>query len=338
MIQRDVSLKKHNTFGLDYKADLFITLNSEKEIITFFKNRVSIIEPVLILGGGSNLLFTDDFRGTIIHPEIAGITVEEQKEGYAVVSSGAGIIWDDFVEWTIRHGFSGLENLSLIPGKVGAAPVQNIGAYGVEIRERIERVRTVSISSGEVKEFSNEECRFNYRDSIFKGELKGQFVVTKVFFRLATEPSLNVDYNSLSEKAEKLGPLSPETVRQAVINIRREKLADPEITGNAGSFFKNPLVETAFADELTSKYPCIPAYNADSGYRKIAAGWLIDQCGWKGKRVGNAGVYDKQALVLVNLGNATGKEILDLAESIRRSVLDKFGIDLEKEVEVIGTT
>jgi UDP-N-acetylmuramate dehydrogenase len=335
MIQRDISLKSYNTFGLDYKASCFNTINSEREAISIFKNQELLDEPILILGGGSNLLFMKNFKGTIIHPEIEGLIIEEQKKESVIISSGAGIIWDDLVEWTVQLGYGGLENLSFIPGSVGASPVQNIGAYGVEVRETIEKVRTVSISDGTIKEFSNEECRFSYRNSIFKDELKGKYLVTKVFFRLTPRPIFKTDYGSLKEEVRKLGPLSLNTLRRAVINIRRKKLPDPQTTGNAGSFFKNPVVESSVADNLLSIYPDIPYYNDIPGYKKISAGWLIDQCGWKGKRIGNAGVHEKQALVLVNYGNASGEELLELSVKIARSVSDKFGIELQREVEVI---
>jgi UDP-N-acetylmuramate dehydrogenase len=335
MIQRDVSLKRYNTFGLDYRASCFSTINSEKEAISFLNDWKSLDEPLLILGAGSNLLFIKDFEGTIIHPEIGGIVIEEQKKEFIIISSGAGIIWDDLVEWTVKQGYGGLENLSLIPGTVGASPVQNIGAYGVEVRESIEKVRTISVSDGSIKEFSNEECRFSYRNSIFKAELKGKYLVTRVFFRLTTKPILKTDYGSLKEEVRKLGPMSQNTVREAVIKIRRNKLPDPQTIGNAGSFFKNPVVESSVADNLLAIYPDIPYYNDIPGHKKISAGWLIDRCGWKGKRIGNTGVHDKQALVLVNYGNASGKELLDLSLEIARSVSDKFGIELQREVEVV---
>jgi UDP-N-acetylmuramate dehydrogenase len=335
MILRNVSLKNYNTFGLNYKANCLISVKSEKDAISVLKKRSSLKEPLFILGGGSNLLFIKDFDGTIIHTENKGIFVEKQKKDFVIVSSDAGVIWDDLAEWTVSQGYGGLENLSFIPGMVGATPIQNIGAYGVEAKEIIERVRTVSLSNGTIKEFSNNECLFNYRDSIFKGELKGKYLVTKVFFRLTTKPILNTEYDSLKAEVAKLGPLSLRTVRQAVINIRRSKLPDPEIIGNAGSFFKNPVVTAKVADNLKSKYPGIPCYQDTGGYIKIAAGWLIDQIGWKGIRIGNTGVHDNQALVLVNYGNATGKEILELSEAINKSVFDRFGIELQREVEVI---
>jgi len=335
MIQRDVSLKNYNTFGLDYKADCLISVKSEKEAISVLKKRESLKEQLFILGGGSNLLFTKDFQGTIIHPEIGGIKIAEQKSDHIIVSSGAGVIWDNLVEWTVNKGFGGLENLSLIPGNVGATPVQNIGAYGVEVKDLIEKVRAISMIDASVVDFSNSECRFGYRDSIFKGELKGKYLVTNVSFRLMTNPLLNIIYGSLKEETEKLGHASLRTVRQAVINIRRSKLPDPDLIGNAGSFFKNPVVTKSVAEIIRQKYLGVPCYDEPSGGTKMAAGWLIDQCGWKGIRKGDAGVHDKQALILLNHGKATGTDILKLSEEIKQSVSDKFGIELEQEVEVI---
>lgn len=335
MILKNVSLKKYNTFGLDYKGDFLISVKSEIEAISVVKKRESLKEPVFILGGGSNILFTKDFRGTIIHPEIEGVKIVEQKHDYVIVSSGAGVIWDNFVEWTVNKRFGGLENLSMIPGMVGATPIQNIGAYGVEVKDTIEKVRVISLANGSIREFSNEKCSFGYRDSIFKGELKGKYLVTNVWYRLMTNPSLNTIYGSLKEETQKLGPVSISTVRQAVINIRTAKLPDPVQIGNAGSFFKNPVVSLSVAEAIRQKYPQAPRYEDPSGDIKIGAAWLIDQCGWKGKRKGDAGVHDKQVLVLVNHGRATGMQILKLSEEIKKSVSDKFGIELEREIEVI---
>ena len=335
MILQNISLKKYNTFGLDYKADCLISIDSEDEAISILKNRESLKEPLFILGGGSNLLFTRDFHSTIIHPEFAGIEIVEQNPDYVIVSCGAGVIWDKLVEWTINKGFGGLENLSMIPGMVGATPVQNIGAYGVEVKDTIERVRAIALNDGSIREFNNKECFFGYRDSIFKGELKGKYLITNIHFRLMTNPSLNTIYGSLKEEAEKLGPVTLNTVRQAVMNIRTAKLPDPGQIGNAGSFFKNPVISESVANALRKKYPIVPCFTDHSGGTKIAAGWLIDQCGWKGKRKGDAGVHDKQALVLVNHGKATGEDILKLSEEIKQSVFRVFGIELEREVEVI---
>jgi UDP-N-acetylmuramate dehydrogenase len=335
MILRNISLKKYNTFGLDYNADCFISIKSEDEAISILKGSELLRKPLLVLGGGSNLLFTSDFHGTLIHPEIEGIKILEQKPDYVIVSCGAGVIWDEFVKWVVSQGYGGLENLSLIPGTVGATPVQNIGAYGVEVSDTIDKVRAISLTDGSIKEFNNEECIFGYRNSIFKKKLKGKYFITNVCFRLMTHPLINTAYGSLIEETEKLGSISLYTVRQAVINIRTAKLPDPVQIGNAGSFFKNPVVSESFSDGLRKKYPKIPCYNEPSGDAKIAAGWLIEQCGWKGKKRGDAGVHEKQALVLINYGTASGKDILKLSEEIERSVYEKFGIKLEREVEVI---
>lgn len=335
MILRNVYLGKYNTFGLNYKADNFVSVKSDTEIFEFLKMGNLLEGPFLVLGGGSNLLFISDFNGTIIHSAIEGLCIEEEHTDHVIVSSGAGMNWDSFVEWTVNQGYGGLENLSYIPGTVGAAPVQNIGAYGSEAKDTIEMVRAIFLADSTIREFYNDECKFSYRDSIFKRDLKGKCIITKVYFRLKTRPLLNTGYGSLKEEAVKLGPLSVRTIREAIINIRRDKLPDPERIGNAGSFFKNPVVQTHVADALKSEYKDLPCHNDTPGYVKIAAGWLIEQCGWKGKRIGDAGIHDKQALVLVNYGNATGRDILELSEEIRRSVVDKFGLELEREVEVI---
>jgi len=336
MISYNISLKKYNTFGLDYKTDCLVILKSEKEACIFFSNRRSCPGPKFIIGEGSNILFTGDFKGTIVFPAIENIIIEEQDEKSVLISAGAGLNWDKFVEWCVNKGYGGIENLSLIPGTVGATPVQNIGAYGVEVRDTIHKVRAVSLADGMLREFTNEECRFGYRDSIFKNDLKGKYLITRVFYRLATNPLFNIGYGSLREETEKTGSLSLKTVRHAVINIRRSKLPDPSQIGNAGSFFKNPVISVEEAQKLKKKYPAIPSYTDPSGGIKLAAGWLIEQCGWKGLRIGDAGVHEKQALVVVNYGKATGKKIYDLSEKIRESVKEKYGVILEREVEVVG--
>jgi UDP-N-acetylmuramate dehydrogenase len=338
MVYKNVSLKKFNTFGLDYKADYMVSIFTEAEATDFFKSNIPGAKPLLILGSGSNILFTSDFKGTILYPEIDGINIEEndKEQGIVIVSAGAGVNWDALVEWTVNKGFGGLENLSFIPGKVGAAPVQNIGAYGVEVKDRILKVRTLSTTDGTMRFFSNIECEFGYRNSVFKKSEKGKHLVTRVYFNLQINPHLNLEYESLKEEVNKLGSLNLKNVRQGVINIRRSKLPDPEITGNAGSFFKNPVILDKLANGLKNKYPGMPQYKDKNGFKKLAAGWLIEQCGWKGKRTGDAGVHDKQALVLINYGKASGKEIYDLSEQIKDSVFDKFGVNLEREVEVAG--
>jgi UDP-N-acetylmuramate dehydrogenase len=336
-IYRDISLRKYNTFGLDYKAHCLVSVKSEKEAISFLTDPKSFSQPLLILGDGSNLLFTGNFKGTLLHSEIGGITIEDRHSGYVIVSAGSGIEWDKFVEWSVNNRFGGAENLSLIPGLVGATPVQNIGAYGVEVKDIIEKVQTVSIDDGNVKEFSKNDCRFEYRNSIFKGEIKGKYFITKVFYKLTTRSVLKMDYGSLRSETLKLGEPTLKNVREAVMRTRKNKLPDPELTGNAGSFFKNPVVLDSVAEYLKISYPNLPVYEDISGSKKLAAAWLIDHCGWKGKRIGDAGVHETHALVLVNFGNATGIEIFSLSEAIKKSVHEKFGIELESEVEVVGT-
>jgi UDP-N-acetylmuramate dehydrogenase len=287
------------------------------------------------MGGGSNLLFTCDYSGTILVPGFKGIKTEAESDEYVIISAGAGVLWDDLVEWSVVKGYGGLENLSLIPGLVGAVPVQNIGAYGVEARETIVKVKTISTQDGSIRFFSNEECGFAYRDSIFKNREKGNYLVTRVFFRLKTNPVPDLAYGTLKDELLKLGDHSLKNIRQAVINIRRSKLPDPAIIGNAGSFFKNPLVDASMSEELKRNYPELPCYDDPAGAVKLSAGWMVEQCGWKGRRIGDAGVYEKQSLVLVNYGKASGKEVLELSEKIKLSVFEKFRVLLEREVEII---
>jgi len=335
MIYENISLKKHNTFGLNIKADRLVTFKHEENAVHFFEQNGGSIQNLMILGGGSNLLFTGDYHGTLIHPEMEGITLEGKIGNDVIISAGAGVIWDKLVESTVNKGIGGLENLSYIPGLVGAVPVQNIGAYGAEVSKTIEKVRAINVMDGTIREFTPEECRFGYRDSVFKGELKGKYLITLVYFRLSTKPKLSLEYGSLKDELNKMGFTSLGNVRKTVISSRIAKLPDPALVGNAGSFFKNPVVTPDVAEEIKSKNPRVPLFSDPSGGIKLAAGWLIEQCGWKGKRIGDAGVHDKQALVIVNYGNATGLELFELSEKIRISVAEKFGITLEREVEII---
>jgi len=334
LVNKNISLKTFNTFGLDYKTECMVRVRTEKEAIALFRGDISCKKPILIMGGGSNILFTGDFKGTILIPELRGIRIEKKEEKCVIVSAGAGVIWDKLVEWTTEKGFGGLENLSFIPGRTGAVPVQNIGAYGVEAKDTIFKVRAISIIDGSVRNFANEECEFGYRASIFKNKEKGKYLVTRVWFRLALNPVLNLTYGALNEEVAKLGGATLRNLREAVISIRKSKLPDPELTGNAGSFFKNPVVGRKVAKKLKEKFPTIHCFDDLSGGTKLAAGWMIEQCGWKGQRYREAGVYDKQALVLVNKGGATGKDIFDLSEKIKKSVLEKFGVTLDREVEI----
>jgi UDP-N-acetylmuramate dehydrogenase len=337
MIRNNISLKPYNTFGFDYKADRFVTAGSEEDISSVIRQSDIAGNSILVIGSGSNLLFVSDFHGTIIHPEISGIHIDQEDDTSVIISAGAGVNWDKLVEWTVERGFCGLENLSFIPGDVGASPVQNIGAYGSEVKDTIKSVRVISLETGDSAEFTREECNLGYRDSIFKRELKNKYVVTCVTFRLSKEPRFRLEYGFLRAETAAIGDITLKNIRRAVIKIRKEKLPDPSETGNAGSFFKNPVVPRQKADELKYNNPLIPLYDDSSGGKKIAAGWLIEQCGWKGKRIGDAGVHDKQALVLVNHGNAKGIEIYNLSEMIKRSVFERFGIELQREVEVIGS-
>jgi UDP-N-acetylmuramate dehydrogenase len=335
IIRGNVSLKKYNTFGLEYIVKHMVHARTEKEAVSLFNGSVHLKQPVLIMGGGSNLLFTRDFTGTIIIPGIKGTKIEEESDGYVIISAGAGVVWDSLVEWSVSKGYSGLENLSLIPGLTGAVPVQNIGAYGVEARETIYKVMAISTHDGSTRYFTNEECGFAYRNSIFKNSEKGNWLVTKVYFRLRVNHIPELSYGTLKDEVTKLGEASLKNLRQSVINIRRSKLPDPAVIGNAGSFFKNPVVDNTKAEEIKTKFPGLPCYYDHPGSLKLAAGWMIEQCGWKGKYIGDAGVHEKQALVLVNRGKATGMDILELSEKIRKSVFEKFGVPLEREVEII---
>jgi UDP-N-acetylmuramate dehydrogenase len=334
-VLKNVSLKKYNTFGLDYKADNVIHIDKVKDALSLFMGKISFKKPLFIIGGGSNLLFTGDFHGTIVKPDFRGIRIEKNDDRSVIISAGSGIEWDKLVEWCVERGYSGLENLSLIPGTIGATPVQNIGAYGVEVKDLIVKVKAINVKNGLIRIFSNRECEFGYRSSIFKKQLKDKYLITRVYFRLNVNLSPNLNYGSLKEEVNKLGGENLKNIRQAVINIRKDKLPDPGIIGNAGSFFKNPVTDSGAADSLKKLYPGMPQYNDLEGTKKLAAGWLIEQCGWKGYRKGDAGVHEKQALVLVNYGKAAGNEIRELSESIKESVLEKFGVGLECEVEII---
>ena len=329
------SLKKHNTFGVDVKTRYFYEFSDVREVVTLLKTKKYTHLPMLILGGGSNVLFTRDFEGLILHPNIREMKIIFENNEYTYIKVGAGVRWDDFVDFAVANNFSGVENLSYIPGTVGAAPIQNIGAYGAEVKDVIELVEAVNVNSQRTKIFSNKDCKFGYRTSIFNKELKNKFIITCVTFKLRNDPVINIDYDGLSEEIKKFDTINLFTIREAVINIRKRKLPEAFNLGNAGSFFKNPVVDIKKVKELKREYPYLTSYNVSKREEKIAAGWLIEQCGWKGKQLGNAGVHKKHSLVLVNYGNATGVEIYSLAQDIKRSVKSRFGISLEEEVKVI---
>ncbi len=290
-----------------------------------------------MLGGGSNLLLTKDVDGLVLKNEIGGIDIVKEDENHIYVKSGAGVNWHDLVMYCVEKGFAGMENLSLIPGSVGASPMQNIGAYGVEIKDVFHELEAYHLYDKTGKTFSADECRFGYRESVFKRQYKGQFIITSVTYRLNKTPVFHTSYGAIKQELEAMGvaELSIRAISQAVINIRRSKLPDPAETGNAGSFFKNPQIEKSRFAALQKDHPAIPAFPFDDTFVKVPAGWLIEQCGWKGFRRGDAGCYPKQALVLVNYGGATGQEIFSLSEEILQSVLHRFGIALEREVNIV---
>ncbi len=328
---KDYSLLNHNTFGMDVKAKRYVEYDSEEEL----KNLIPTLDgEVLHIGGGSNLLFKGDFEGTVLHSAIKGIEVVDESAESALVRAGAGEVWDDFVAWAVERGYGGVENLSLIPGEVGASAVQNIGAYGVEAKDVIALVEAIDLSNGQKRVFGTEECNYAYRQSIFKNALKGKYAITYVTYRLQKQPVLKLDYGNIRAVLGDNGQHTISDVRQAIIDIRNAKLPDPKVQGNAGSFFMNPVVSREKFLSIQKDYPQMPFYEVEGGV-KIPAGWMIDQCGWKGKSLGRAGVHDKQALVLVNLGGATSDEIITLCNTICKDVYDKFGIDIHPEVNLI---
>ena len=334
MIQTNKNLKEYNTFGISVKAEMFAVFSSIEELkqILSFRNN----KKLLVLGGGSNLLLTKDFDGLVIKNEIKRFEVIEETASDVIVESGAGENWHEFVLNCIDNGFGGIENLSLIPGSVGASPMQNIGAYGVEIKDVFESLSAYHIASGEIHYFDKTKCEFGYRESIFKNKVKGEYIILTVTFRLTKNPTINSSYGAINEQLKVMGIQEP-TIKElsaAVIAIRQSKLPDPKIIGNAGSFFKNPKVEIALLEQIQKNYPDIPNYPAVNG-KKLAAGWLIEKAGWKGKTFGNYGVHKLQALVLVNYGNCTGQEIFDLSSQIIQDVFEKFGVLLEREVNIL---
>lgn len=325
-----------NTFGMDVKADRWIEYSSQEELCELLLHKERWSLPLLHIGAGSNLLFSGDFKGTVLHSGIKGIELAAEDENCVWVRVGAGVVWDDFVAYAVDHEWYGAENLSYIPGEVGASAVQNIGAYGAEAKDLIDTVETVEITTAKVKVFRNEECGYAYRESVFKKDLKGKFVVTHVTYKLSKHPVFNLEYGNIRTRLEKTGKeVSLRLVRDVIIEVRKEKLPDPAVQGNAGSFFMNPVIAKEQYQELLVKYPDMPHYVVDENRVKVPAGWLIERSGWKGKALGRAAVHDKQALVLVNLGGASGREVMDLARAVVDTVRDLFGIELHPEVNFI---
>jgi UDP-N-acetylmuramate dehydrogenase len=335
-LHKHFSLRALNTFGMDVKA------NWLAEIVTVEDIRHVLRDPDLqhlerlVLGGGSNILFTRPVQGIVLHNRIGGIEMVREDDDFAWIRAGAGGSWHELVEWAVERSLGGIENLSLIPGSVGAGPMQNIGAYGVELKDVFDNLEALHLGTMDMHTFRNSDCAFGYRESVFKHALKNQFFITAVTLRLSKKPVVNTAYGAIAQQLERMGVAIPgiREVSRAVMQIRRSKLPDPAVLGNAGSFFKNPEVEPAVFERLSSLHPGIVAYPLPSGMVKLAAGWLIEQCGWKGRVVGHTGAHKDQALVLVNYGHASGTEIYELALQIRNSVHERFGVLIDPEVNV----
>lgn len=333
--ENQYSLLSHNTFGMDVYADEYVEFSSEEECISFLKSGRLEGRNYLMAGAGSNLLFCGNYQGIILHSAIQGIEVVEETPDSLLLRVGSGIIWDDLVAYCVAQGWGGLENLSMIPGEVGASAIQNIGAYGTEVSESIVSVEGIRIADGSRRTFSNSDCRYAYRQSAFKSQWKGEYFITRVTYRLSKLPQLNLNYAGLKQRLSETDRPTLSDVREAVIAIRREKLPNPAVWGNAGSFFMNPVIPRTQYEALRSEYPELPCYEVDADHVKVPAGWMIERCGWKGKSVGRAGVHDRQALILVNLGGATAGEIVHLASLVCESVHTRFGIDLHPEVNYV---
>jgi len=335
MIHENYSLKKLNTFGIDAYAHFFSTINNLDELRAICDEDVFKENNRLILGGGSNVLFTRNYNGLVILNRFTGIEKVNEDNNYVYLKAAAGEVWHNFVTYSVNNNWGGLENLSLIPGCVGAAPMQNIGAYGAEIKDTFYELEAFEIATQKIKIFTNKSCEFGYRESVFKNKAKNQFIIISVTFKLAKTPLFNTSYGAIGQEIEKMkAEVSVKTISQAVINIRKSKLPDPTKIGNAGSFFKNPVISLDMFNRIKDQFPNIVSYPSGNEV-KIAAGWLIEQCGWKGYREKDFGVHQNQALVLVNYGNSTGSEILNLSEKIIQSVFNKFDVTLEREVNIV---
>jgi UDP-N-acetylmuramate dehydrogenase len=335
-ILENYDLSKLNTFGVKAISSFFVEIKNEEEIKKLFSSEIFKKNEKLFLGGGSNVLFTKDFEGIVILNKLKGIYILEENEDFVVVKSMGGENWHDLVLFAVNNGYWGIENLSLVPGSVGASPVQNIGAYGVEIKDVIENVEAFEIESGKKRIFKESECEFGYRESIFKNKLKGKYFISSITIKLSKKENKKTRYKTLDDylKNNNITVSGVKDISDVIVEIRRSKLPDPKILGNAGSFFKNVFIEKEKLEELRREYGDVPFFEED-GNIKIPAGWLIESCGWKGKRIGNVGVHEKQALVLVNFGGATGMELKELSEQIMSSVAFKFNIELAREVNLI---
>lgn len=334
-ITKNVSLKDLNTFGVAASARYLTKINTNDDALELLEWKQQNKLPILLLGGGSNLLFKDDYDGLVAQINLKGKQIIDQDEDYYYVKAAGGVNWHEFVRWTISQGLAGLENLSLIPGNVGAAPIQNIGAYGVELKNHFHSLEVIDLSTGETKTYDSEACQFGYRESYFKSHGLDKILITSVTFRLPRKPEWKIDYAGVRDVLDGK-VLNARTISDAIIQLRRRKLPDPEQIGNAGSFFKNPVLSIDKWRKIKASYPEIPGYKQANDFQiKTSAGWLIDQCGWKGYRAGDAGVSDKHALVLVNYGEATGSELWSIAAQIIASVNEKFGVELEPEPRVV---
>lgn len=336
LLQSSYSLKHLNSFGIDVQAKLFVEIHTVADLISLFESDIVKEHKFLIFGGGSNMLFIKDYEGVVIKINIKGIAVAESGD-QVLVTAGAGEVWNDLVTYCVAHGYAGMENLTLIPGTVGASPIQNIGAYGVEIKDVFESCTAFEIATGEIRTFSNEECEFAYRDSLFKSRKRGQYIITSVTYKLSTVQKLVTHYGAINEELTRRNITTPTIadVSKVVADIRVSKLPDPSTIGNAGSFFKNPIITRQEFDLLYTKFPNIPNYPATADKIKLAAGWLIEQCGFKGMVDGQTGTWKNQALVLVNHGSASGLEVYRFSEKIINVVHKKFGIALEREVNIL---
>ena len=334
ILQNNFSLREYNTFGIAAKAKSFVAVQNTEELTTVLKQN----DDIFVLGGGSNMLLTKDIEKLVVHVNLKGITIEKEDQDYVWVKANAGENWHEFVMWCLEHNYGGIENLSLIPGNVGTTPIQNIGAYGVEIKDTLAYCEAINIATQEFKTFTNEECQFAYRESIFKNELKNKYIITSVIFKLTkTNHKLNTAYGAIETELNNQNISNPtiKDVSNAVIAIRQSKLPDPEELGNSGSFFKNPIIAKSLYEKVILNFPEMPHYKVSETEVKVPAGWLIEQAGFKGKRFGDAGIHKNQALVLVNYGNATGAEILAVSKDIQATILAKFGIPIEAEVNII---